>query len=531
MKENFEKFEELFKSSEKKDIQPFHKLYEKWEALVERQLESSIFDESNKNLFSDLEKISIKNLILLPKFIKIIAGNNQCDEIRYKLKRFDELLTAYKFFKEKTSKFTKEEVHKKISEWAKNTKDLKERGMDFFCVVSHAPKFSNPNCNEPRLLFNGKRENNGFLITGNVNYYNLGIQYDMHIFNATHMPGNTFLFLKISGKTILDHLLSEDTAIIEQFLQADKDKIQEWSRDFLWKYNENILKTDSSLRQVYFPIKSPTDDYHLLSILYPSPLVFELKTRIDKISNLANFINQQRFSEEKYFFDEIFCEINNISLQRFGGDHPENISILNFQHKDVYLLPCEPPKLEKIYEKISKVNFFNCLTNKNFYEIFIGFHNVILACTEEPMERNNIIKKYLNKHPEFSVSLEEKSKKISPKSGILPYHLKLLERIFLEEIIEKIVEKIYRIRYQEKGWSKKETFKELPEWQKIMLDEQRIEERRSEPYYWFDDFVKYCSSWIIRTYRNKLKTKELPLTVDHERRIKRIIKIYRESIL
>jgi hypothetical protein len=102
---------------------------------------------------------------------------------------------------------------------------------------------------------------------------------------------------------------------------------------------------------IYFPVG---DDYHLLSLLTPSAIVYKLKQRINE--NFQPFSERNKQEKEKVERavkdkKELKGDLNsiwNLTAIGYGGTKPQNISVLNNQNGGIaYLLSSMPPILQK----------------------------------------------------------------------------------------------------------------------------------------------------------------------------------------
>lgn len=105
---------------------------------------------------------------------------------------------------------------------------------------------------------------------------------------------------------------------------------------------DDSVVTSSKIKQVYFPVWLDDEDYHLLSILTPSGLLFEMRRRIDDI-RFSEQTKTLRDLKRKGEYSEVgFKEIYGLTTIGFGGTKPQNISVLNNQNagKPIYCFLC-----------------------------------------------------------------------------------------------------------------------------------------------------------------------------------------------
>ena len=107
------------------------------------------------------------------------------------------------------------------------------------------------------------------------------------------------------------------------------------------KYSDKAARTDYLVKQVYFPT---SDGYHLLSVLTPSGLVFELKKRIQELRFSDKNKEARVAKRNQEFHAEGFDEILDLTVFGYGGSKPQTVSVLNSKNRgESYLLPCKPP--------------------------------------------------------------------------------------------------------------------------------------------------------------------------------------------
>lgn len=107
--------------------------------------------------------------------------------------------------------------------------------------------------------------------------------------NAAALDVYKFLSLIMKdGQSLIEHIESE-SYIAKELLSINTDTYDNLRNGFLAMVRniEEEIITSSKIKQVYFPID--TNNYHLLSILSNSGIIYEFRKRIDSM----------RFSEEQ----------------------------------------------------------------------------------------------------------------------------------------------------------------------------------------------------------------------------------------
>lgn len=341
-------------------------------------------------------------------------------------------------------------------------------------LTSHPAKFVHPNAKVSSIIAESKGANDGLLRSGNIDV-------ELDVFgNAAALDVEKFLRITLEdNKTVLQHL-ENNTEIIKEQFKTENTNFEEIRNGFMKIKQSDLQQTSEKLKQVYFPVG---DDYHLLSILNASGIMYTLKERI----------NSLRFSEEnKILREELkktkpsqgtgkITEIYGLTSIGFGGTKPQNISTLNNQNGGVsFLLSSMPPVLEKRQIQPPKQNLFeNYLWTGLFERDFDQFHKVLT------WRKNN--------------------KEIRD----------MRDDIVLNSItkLSRVIESIRNIG---EGWSESETYNSLPQWQKIWLDNKysdiRTDKQQNKNY--LDKAQNYFATWFIGNY--KLSTRNSKLLGDDD---------------
>jgi CRISPR-associated protein Csy1 len=350
-------------------------------------------------------------------------------------------------------------------------------------ITSHPAKFSHPSIKKDQINFKAniaRKSNDGFIRTGNVDVELDGFG------GAAGLAAYNFLNVVLAdGNTILQHL-EEETEVIKRQFNIPGHSFTEIRLRFLkvQQADENNAKTHGRIKQVYFPTK---DKYHLLSILTPSGLVFKLKEKIKNV-NFSNGAKEAREAKRANKLNEQgFSEIYSLSVIGYGGNKPQNISVLNNENGGTaYLLSSMPPVLTTRTIQPPRINFFSdSLWTKAFTDDFQKFHNQLIA------ESNNI-------------------------------HIRKKRDRLIRSILFQVADQLWRIRHLDAGWSNSDNYQHLPLYQKIWLD-QLYADKREEDLYWFDSVSKGISRWFINTYSKLLGNNALPLGDEHLLHIEKLI--------
>ncbi|HPQ95665.1 MAG: type I-F CRISPR-associated protein Csy1 [Thiothrix sp.] len=323
-------------------------------------------------------------------------------------------------------------------------------------LVSHPGKFSHPDARITPVLFDGKHQADGYLRSGNAH-----AQHDV-LGNAAALDVYAFLTLELNGRSVLTHF-EDATGELKQLLNVDDDTFQQWRSGLLQiKGKADEVKTHTNVKQVYFPVK---DNYHLLSILYPSGLMTAQRERIRqmKFSDATKVAREARRKSE--FHEQGFADLPGLLTQNFGGTKPQNISKLNSNNRgQAWLMPCLPPALAPSYLRLPKTDFFQWLYTRDteLESILKALHKLLQA------DYNNA---EIRRNRQYRTS-------------------QLFEWVLLRAAL---------LQQQSAGWSKAQGF-QLPLAQQLWLDVAYFDERQQYDD-WQQDIAGQLSEWMLVTYR------------------------------
>lgn len=334
------------------------------------------------------------------------------------------------------------------------------------------------------------RSNDGFLRTGNVDRVECDALGNAAVLGYFNFLNNVVLS---DGNTILWHIENETDKAKELLSNADNVGYNELRNGILAvKHNEGDLSTNSKLKQVYFRVNG---DYHLLSILMPSGIMFEMRKRIQgmKFGEEQKALREARKTNE--YSATSFKDIPDLTVVGFGGTKPQNISVLNNANGGkAYYLSSLPPILSGDNVKVPKRNFFAEILWPGFYrEGLLDLHKLFKA------DINNInIRR--------------------GRDNIILY------------IFDDIVRKIWAIRSSEFGWSTKERCAGLPVYQKTILDNLHAD-ARSNSETEINEFLTDIGRWIIKAYQKIAGNDAIKLSDEELVYIKKLIENQREVLI
>ena len=415
---------------------------------------------------------------MLDKAITEFLENKKQDYLKKNVKPNSSNEEADKFAQEAEEKYALENWLLDASQRAKQ-----------LSLTSHPAKFVHPNAKTSSIIANAKKDNDGLLRSGNI-------EIDLDVFgNAAALDVEKFLRVKLQDNKTIFHHLEQNTDVIKQQLQTKNTNFEDIRNGFMKMKLSDLEQTSEKIKQVYFPVD---EDYHLLSILNASSIIYKLKQRV----------NELRFSEEnKILREELkkvkpaeikgeITDIFGLTAIGYGGTQAQNISILNAQNRGFsLLLSSMPPILEKRQVQPPKTDFFdNCLWGGLFKRDFEQFHEVL------NWRKNN--------------------KEVRD----------MRDDIVLNSItkLKRLIDNIREIKVR---WSDGETYNNLDHWQKIWLDNQYVEirkdERQNEDY--LTKVQSYFANWFIGYYKASTKNNKL-LGDDDIEQIKKTIKEEQELL-
>lgn len=354
-------------------------------------------------------------------------------------------------------------------------------------MVSHPGKFTHPSAKTSAIIASGTHHADGLIRTGNV-------ESGLDVFgNAAALDVYKFLTLTLQdGQTILEHL-ERDTPEIQQQFTLPTASFAEIQTGLLAIKQSDLStqQTHERIKQVYFPVG---DDYHLLSLLTPSGLMFKLRDRINDI-RFSEPAKKSREAKRKGLYDEDgFSELYDLSVIGFGGTKPQNISILNSQNGGkAYLLQTLPPTLQQRSIQPPRRNFFsNTLNPWTYKESFQAFHRLLSA------DYNNI-------------------------------HIRKGRDKVIQYIVSQVIDRMWQVRQLDPGWSEHEGCAALPGWQKLWLDAHYQAEREDNDE-WLEKVEREFARWFLLSYRKVIGNPAKGLGDDELPHIKTMIHQNQEGL-
>lgn len=236
------------------------------------------------------------------------------------------------FSEEKTADLIKECNEKyELKRWLSFAADNAEKRA----LSSHPSKFSHPevgasNTNIKKktyvspIIFKGEAKADGFLRTGNVRDIDLDSTGNGAEVGTVGEVGALLSVELSDGNRFYEHMMS-DSEVAKSLLNMSNKPYEVLKQGLLSMIKDNEPETNSRIKQVYFPV---SDEYHLLSILTNSGLLFKLRKKIDQC-RYGNELTLLRESRKRNQKGEAFKELYDLAEIGYGGTQPNNISTIN----------------------------------------------------------------------------------------------------------------------------------------------------------------------------------------------------------
>jgi CRISPR-associated protein Csy1 len=353
------------------------------------------------------------------------------------------------------------------------------------CTFSHPSSRKNKNGYVSSVLVDIKRVDDGFLKSGNVT-----VSTDA-LGNAAALDVYKFLTLTMQDNSNLLSHIQQDSELATQLLTIKAENYQNLRTGFLAMIEsstENI--TSSKIKQVYFPVD---DDYHQLSLLTNSGMVYQLRSRLDnmrfseEIKVLRDKKRKNEWSEQGY------SEIYGLTTIGYGGTKPQNISVLNNQNGGkAHLLSSLPPSIEKRDIHFPKSDFFiESFRKYEYADNFKALHKLFQK------EDNNI-------------------------------NIRNARDRVLQNIMDLLIEKMWAVRTVSQMQYHQET--SLLSSHQCTWLHCDFSEQREKSDQWLDKLVKEISVWLSRSYEKVLAKQAIKLGEQELLLFTSIVEQNRESL-
>lgn len=355
------------------------------------------------------------------------------------------------------------------------------------CTFSHPSARKNKNGYATPVIVDAGRISDGYLRSGNV-----VVETDA-LGNAAVLDVYKFLTLEMADSRKLIEHIQEDSELAVGLLTIQTESYETLKNGFLEMIesaDNSATITSSKIKQVYFPV---IDDYHQLSLLSNSGMVYELRKRIDNM-RFSDEVKELREEKRNNTYSERgFSELYNLTTIGYGGTKPQNISVLNNQNGGkAHLLQSVPPTLQKRNIHFPKQNFFReSFRYYEYREVFDALHKLFKT------DYNNV-------------------------------RIREGRDYRLQDLMDRIIDKMWAVRAVFKEQYRSED-SQLKLHQRIWLCEE-FQHTREEENNWLEKLCKEISSWIIRTYEKLLGKQAYKLGESERLHIHDIVTENREAL-
>ncbi|WP_435550582.1 type I-F CRISPR-associated protein Csy1 [Desulfobacterium sp. N47] len=335
------------------------------------------------------------------------------------------------------------------------------------------------------VICTAEKAADGFLRSGNVK-----AELDS-LGDAAALDVDNFLKLQMTdGNTLLKHIEIE-TDLAKKILNIQSESYDSLRKGFLEIARPaSEIATSSKIKQVYFPV---LDEYHLLSLLSNSGIIFELRKRIDSLRFSDEVKEIREKKRNSTYCEQGFAELYSITTIGYGGAQPQNISVLNNQYRGkAYLLISLPPTIQKRDIRFPKQNFFiESFRYFEYREVFDALHKLFKT------DYNNI-------------------------------RIREVRDYRLQDLMDRIIDKMWAVRAvsKEQYWSENS---QLKPHQKIWLCDE-FQQTREEENEWLDKLCMEISVWTVRTYEKLLGKQAYKLGESERTHIHEIVTQNKEAL-
>ena len=316
--------------------------------------------------------------------------------------------------------------------------------------ATHLLKFSHSSSQASSFLVTEKESCPALIITAS---FKKSINYDMAHNDGTLITISRFMALRLDGVQLIDNIIKNSFTFLKSF-SGDQKEIDNW-KCVLRKVviEDGNLKTADKAKQLYFPVSpkassNSVNPYHLIVPLFASSLANQIHAVIthSKYGKKQKQINKLRRSDPQKFHNDPHLNYTNLGIQKMGGKHPRNVSMLNADRSGIaYLFSTQPPTWQSqlkppIYQK----------------SLFDYFSNPIINTALD------YLRDFLIRFKQLNLSIKD------------PKRMQHLER-WMNTIIDEFIFYVGTIQNLPPGWSDREDIRLKKEHQ-YLLDPYRMDE-------------------------------------------------------
>ncbi len=354
-----------------------------------------------------------------------------------------------------------------ISSWLEDT--IKKNIAEGVRIIkaTHVLRFSHSSAENSGLILTEKSKNQ-LLTTAS---FNKKLTIDLAHNNGALISVSRFLALELKGELIIDLILNDSFDFIAAY-QVKPEVLERWKSGFSQLVEKRTIKTLDKAKQLYFPVNDFFGKYHIIAPLYSSSMAEEMNEAISKVKyGETQRIVSKELSKGK-FSDLTYVKHTNLSVQKFGGAQPQNVSMLNKNRGGKgYLFSAQPPTWQsQLKPPVAQKTLFD----KGF-------------STKNIKEDINYLRDFLLRFERIELSIKD------------PKRRKWIDS-WVGDIIDELLFNIASIHELTAGWSATDDIK-LIEAYRYLLDPYRDDEafqteRKNND--WQDKVCSDFSHWLNR---------------------------------
>jgi CRISPR-associated protein Csy1 len=369
------------------------------------------------------------------------------------------------------------------------------------CTFSHPSSRKNKNGYASSIIASNKRANDGFLRSGNVD-----VGADA-LGNAAALDVYKFLTLVMEdGQTLIQHLEQDTELALSLFTLSTPEEGQSYQslkQGFLaMTSTDSELVTSSKIKQVFFPIgkdsthnqTGETNEYHQLSILTASGILFELRKRLDSM----RFGDEIKIARDKKKNNEEhpeYREIYNLTTIGYGGTKPQNISVLNNQNGGkAHLLMSAPPRLKNRDIHLPHTDFFS--QTVNYFQCKYQFYQLHKLYSRDD---NNM-------------------------------HIRAERDVYYQSVIDHIIEKMWQVRSVALDQHNPATNQLSSAQTRWLCEQEEIKELRETTDDWLDEIVKSVTTFLFHGYEKILGKKAIKFSDAEHKHMHKVVLLNKEAL-
>lgn len=166
-----------------------------------------------------------------------------------------------------------------------------------------------------------------------------------NLFDISHSNGNLitiskFFLIQMRDDLVVDWIINDRFEFLE-VMDVEQARFDIWRKGLKNFVVEESVVNLARTKQIYFPFG---EGYHLISPLFSSSLSEALNRRVKVYRNGKNYKDARVAKSRAKYSSELDISIPKTAIQHFGGEHPQNVSPLNFgRNGNSLLMSSRPP--------------------------------------------------------------------------------------------------------------------------------------------------------------------------------------------